>query len=62
MESFLQQYGLAILTIVVIALLILMATPIGGWIRYALEAIITQFLQMTQNSIVSGEWTYPLQK
>ena len=56
MEQFLQQYGLAILTVIIIAMMIIMATPIGSLIKANLTAVINNFVAAAQNAIDTGNW------
>ena len=56
METFLQQYGLAILTVIIIAMLIIIATPVGGAIQTSLLSVINSFLSQAQQAIQDGAW------
>ena len=56
MEQFLQQYGLAILTVIIIAMLVIMATPIGSAIQTSLESVIKTFLDTSTAAIKGGTW------
>ena len=56
METFLQQYGLAILTVIVIAMMILVATPVGNLIRQNLLETIQNFMDQAKATIQGGYW------
>ena len=56
METFLQQYGLAILTVIVIAMMILVATPVGNLIRQNLLETIQNFMDQANTTIQGGYW------
>ena len=56
MESFLQQYGLAIMVSIIIAMIILVATPVGDLIRKNLISAINYFGTQGGNAIDNGYW------
>ena len=56
METFLQQYGLAIMVAIIIAMMILVATPVGDLIRNNLLKVVKQFLDNGTNAINNGYW------
>ena len=56
METFLQQYGLAIMVSIIIAMMILVATPVGDLIRKNLLIIIDDFLTKGKSAIANGYW------
>ena len=56
MESFLQQYGLAIMVSIIIAMMILIATPVGDLIRKNLLLVIDDFLNKGKSAITNGYW------
>ena len=45
MKAFLEEYGVAIFTLACIAILIVMATPIGEAIKNALLELVTSFVK-----------------
>lgn len=56
METFLQQYGLAIMVSIIIAMIILVATPVGDLIRKNLLIAIDHFGTQGSNAIDNGYW------
>ena len=47
MKNFLEEYGLAILTVIVITLLIAMATPIKNGVSNSMAGVINRFTNKT---------------
>ena len=56
METFLQQYGLAIMVSIIIAMMILIATPVGDLIRKNLLLVIDEVCTKGRSALGSGSW------
>lgn len=51
MKSFLEEYGYAILGVIVVIVLIAMVTPLGKVIKSALANVVNNFSAKTQNKL-----------
>lgn len=43
MRAFLEEYGIAVFVIAVVAILVVMASPLGDKVKTALEGVIQKF-------------------
>lgn len=56
MNALLEQYGVAILTLVIVAMLMLIATPVGDAVRSNLLTITEKFMNNTSAALDQGYW------
>lgn len=51
MRAFLEEYGIAVFVIAVVAILVVMASPLGAKVQTALEGVIQKFSEKATSHI-----------